>query len=217
MSIRVLLADDHALVRQGIRELLSAQSEFEVVGEAASGREAVAEAVRLRPDVVLLDIHMPNGDGLWATTAIVREAPESKVMMLTISSEDGHLKESLRRGASGYLLKSSPAEALYQALRDVVQGETPVPSTMAGRILAALGLGETVAAPAREAGLSAREQEVLRLLSRGATNKEIAAALDISENTVKAHLKSILRKLGVTNRVEAAGWALRNLEGAGRP
>jgi two-component system nitrate/nitrite response regulator NarL len=137
--------------------------------------------------------------------------------MLTVSSEDGHLKESLRRGASGYLLQSSPAEALYQALRDVVQGETPVPSTMAGRILAALGLGDTAPTPARDAGLSAREQEVLRLLSRGATNKEIAAALDISENTVKAHLKSILRKLGVTNRVEAAGWALRNLEGAGRP
>jgi len=217
LSIRVLLADDHALVRQGINELLSAQPEFEVVGEASTGREAVAETLRLRPDVVLLDIHMPNGDGLWATSAITREAPETKVLILTVSTEDGHLKESLRRGASGYLLKSSPADALYQAVRDVTRGETPVPGTMAGRILAALGLGEGGSAPARDAGLSAREQEVLRLLSRGATNKEIASALDISENTVKAHLKSILRKLGVTNRVEAAGWALRNLDGAGQP
>ena len=211
--IRVLLADDHALVRQGIRELLDAQADFEVVGEAATGREAVAEAVRLRPDVALLDIHMPGGDGLWATGEITREVPETHVVILTVSTEDGHLKESLRRGAAGYLLKSSPAEALYDAIRDVCRGERPVPGSMAGRVLAALGLGAEPAGPARTAGLSTREEEVLRLLSRGATNKEIAAALDISENTVKAHLKSILRKLGVGNRVEAAGWALRHLEG----
>jgi NarL family two-component system response regulator LiaR len=212
-AIRVLLADDHALVRQGIRELLDAQDDFEVVGEAATGRDAVAETVRLHPDVALLDIHMPGGDGLWATAEIAREAPDTRVVILTVSTEDGHLKESLRRGAAGYLLKSSPAEALYDAIRDVCRGERPVPGSMAGRVLAALGLGAEPAAPARTAGLSTREEEVLRLLSRGATNKEIAAALDISENTVKAHLKSILRKLGVGNRVEAAGWALRHLEG----
>lgn len=215
MAIRVLLADDHAMVRQGIRELLTSQPQFEVVGEAATGNEALLQAVETHPDVVLLDIHMPSGDGLWATTEITREVPGARVLILTMSTEDDHLKESLRRGAAGYLIKTSPADALFQAIREVARGETTVPGTMAGRILAALGLPQQERGAGREAGLSAREQEVLRLLSRGATNKEIAASLEISENTVKAHLKSVLRKLGVSNRVEAAGWALRHLEGAG--
>jgi DNA-binding NarL/FixJ family response regulator len=208
-----LLADDHALVRQGIRELLSAQPEFEIVGEAATGAQAVQAALETRPDVVLLDIHMPDGDGLWATGEIVRELPSTRVLILTVSTEDEHLKETLRRGAAGYLLKSSAADSLFQAIREVVRGETTVPGTMAGRILASMGQADEAHGAGREAGLSVREQEVLRLLSQGSTNKEIAQALEISENTVKAHLKSILRKLGVTNRVEAAGWALRNLEG----
>ncbi len=214
MPIRILLADDHALVRQGIRELLGSQSEFEIVGEAATGAQAVQTALEARPDVVLLDIHMPDGDGLWATAEIARELPSTRVLILTVSTEDEHLKETLRRGAAGYLLKSSAADTLFQAIREVVRGETTVPGTMAGRILASLGQADEPHGAGREAGLSSREQEVLRLLSQGSTNKEIAQALEISENTVKAHLKSILRKLGVTNRVEAAGWALRNLEGA---
>jgi DNA-binding NarL/FixJ family response regulator len=213
VPIRILLADDHALVRQGIRELLSAQPEFEIVGEAATGAQAVQAALETRPDVVLLDIHMPDGDGLWATGEIVRELPSTRVLILTVSTEDEHLKETLRRGAAGYLLKSSAADSLFQAIREVVRGETTVPGTMAGRILASMGQADEAHGAGREAGLSVREQEVLRLLSQGSTNKEIAQALEISENTVKAHLKSILRKLGVTNRVEAAGWALRNLEG----
>jgi len=215
MAIRILLADDHALVRQGIRELLSSQPEFEVVGEAATGAEALAQAIESRPDVVLLDIHMPSGDGLWATTEITREVPSARVLILTVSTEDEHLKETLRRGAAGYQLKSSPSDSLFQAIREVARGETTVPGTMAGRILAALGLPQESRGAGREAGLSSREQDVLRLLSRGQTNKEIAEALEISENTVKAHLKSVLRKLGVSNRVEAAGWALRHLEGTG--
>lgn len=215
MAIRILLADDHALVRQGIRELLTAQPEFEVVGEAATGTEALAQALETRPDVVLLDIHMPSGDGLWATTEITREVPSARVLILTVSTDDEHLKETLRRGAAGYQLKSSPSDSLFQAIREVARGETTVPGTMAGRILAALGLPQQERGAGREAGLSSREQEVLRLLSRGQTNKEIAEGLEISENTVKAHLKSVLRKLGVSNRVEAAGWALRNLEGTG--
>ncbi len=211
MPIRVLVADDHALVRQGIRELLSSQPEFEVVAEAATGAEAVALAGDTRPDVVLLDIHMPSGDGLWATTELAREVPSARVLILTVSTEDDHLKEALRRGAAGYQLKSSPSDSLFQAIREVARGETSVPGTMAGRILATLGLPQEPHGPGRDAGLSAREQDVLRLLSRGQTNKEIAETLEISENTVKAHLKSVLRKLGVSNRVEAAGWALRNL------
>jgi len=214
MPIRVLLADDHVMVRQGIRELLTSQPEFEVVGEAATGSDAVARVLQSRPDVVLLDIHMPSGDGLWATSEISREAPSARVLILTVSTDDDHLKESLRRGAAGYLLKTSPADSLFQAIREVARGETTVPGTMAGRILAALGASPDHGAGG-EAGLSTREQEVLRLLARGATNKEIALALEISENTIKAHLKSVLRKLGVGNRVEAAGWALRHLDGVG--
>ena len=213
MGIRILLADDHAMVRQGIAELLSAQAEFDVVGQAGTGEEALAAALETRPDVVLLDIHMPAGDGLWATTEITREVPEARVLILTVSTDDSHLKESLHRGAAGYLLKTSPAEALFSAIREVARGDTTVPGAMAGRILASLGATRTrVVSP--DAGLSGREQDVLRLLSRGATNKEIAASLEISQNTVKAHLKSVLRKLGVGNRVEAAGWALRHLLGA---
>ncbi len=215
MAIRILLADDHALVRQGIRELLSSQPEFEVVGEAATGADALAQTIETRPDVVLLDIHMPSGDGLWATTEITREVPSARVLVLTVSTEDEHLKETLRRGAAGYQLKSSPSDSLFQAIREVARGETTVPGTMAGRILATFGLPPEMRGAGREAGLSAREQDVLRLLSRGQTNREIAEALEISENTVKAHLKSVLRKLGVSNRVEAAGWALRHLEGTG--
>jgi len=215
MAIRILLADDHAMVRQGIRELLSSQPEFEVVGEASTGNEALLQTVETRPDVVLLDIHMPSGDGMWATTEITREVPTARVLVLTVSTDDEHLKESLRRGAAGYLLKTSAADSLFQAIREVARGESTVPGTMAGRILASLGLHQRERGAGREAGLSSREQEVLRLLSRGATNRQIAEGLEISENTVKAHLKSVLRKLGVTNRVEAAGWALRHLEGVG--
>ncbi len=214
VKIRVLIADDHALVRQGIAGLLQAQPEFEVVGQVAGGEDAVEAARSLRPDVVLLDIQMNAGDGIWALTELGREAPDSHVLMLTVSTDDDHLKESLRRGAKGYLLKSSSADSLFQAIREVARGETTVPGAMAGRILAGLGPGKGGRGAGGEVGLSVREPEVLRLLSRGSTNRDIAVALEISENTVKAHLKSILRKLGVSNRVEAAGWALRHLEGA---
>jgi len=214
MKIRVLVADDHALVRQGIAGLLGAQPEFDVVGQVPTGQQAVEAAVELRPDVVLLDIQMSGGDGMWALEELQRQVPESHVLMLTVSTDDEHLKESLRRGAKGYLLKSSPADSLFQAIREVARGESIVPGAMAGRILAGLSPAKGVHGAGSEVCLSIREQEVLRLLSRGATNRNIAEALEISENTVKAHLKSILRKLGVSNRVEAAGWALRHLEGA---
>ena len=213
MAIRVLLADDHALVRQGIRELLADAGEFDVVGEAATGNEALQVALATRPDVVLLDIHMPSGDGLWATAELTRELPSTRVLILTVSTEDEHLRESLRHGATGYVLKSSPADTLFQAIREVARGETTVPGTIASRMLANLYRHGHHHGAGAEAGLSARETDVLRLLSRGATNRQIAEALEISENTVKAHLKGVLRKLGVANRVEAAGWALRNLEG----
>ncbi len=212
MPIRVVLADDHALVRQGIRELLSDQPEFDVVAEAGTGNEAVQAALETHPDVVVMDIHMPSGDGLWATAELTRELPGSRILILTVSTEDEHLRESLRRGATGYVLKSSPSDSLFQAIREVARGETTVPGAMAGRILVNLDPPEPRGA-GHEAGLSGREVDVLRLLSHGATNREIAESLEISENTVKAHLKSVLRKLGVGNRVEAAGWALRHLEG----
>lgn len=213
MAIRVLLADDHALVREGIRELLEDRTEFDVVGEAASGHEAVQAALEARPDIVILDLHMPSGDGLWATAEITRELPGTRILILTVSTEDEHLRESLRQGATGYVLKSSPADTLFQAIREVARGETTLPGAMASRMLAHLDLYGHRDAAGTDAGLSGREVDVLRLLARGGTNRHIAESLEISENTVKAHIKGILRKLGVANRVEAAGWALRNLEG----
>ncbi len=212
MPIRLVLADDHTMVRQAIRDLLRTDPEFDVVGEAGSGEEALERTRESRPDVLLLDIHMPGGDGLWTTSEVRREVPSTRVLVLTVSTEDDHLTESLRRGAAGYMLKSSSAQALFQAIRDVAQGETTVPGSMAARILAALGAQRERGGTGFGSPLSTREQGVLKLLSRGATNRDIAEALEISENTVKAHLKSVLRKLGVNNRVEAAGWALRHLD-----
>ena len=210
-SIRVLLADDHALFRRGVASLLAAENGFEVVGEAVDGRQALEMARELMPDVILMDITMPEMDGLEATRRIKAEIPYVRIVILTASDGDQSLFEAVKSGAQGYLLKNIDPQALYSTLRGVVQGEAPVSRVMAARLLDEFGrqARARAQAPAPTAELTARETEVLQLVARGRSNKEIAAELTISENTVKNHLKNILEKLHLENRVQAATYALR--------
>jgi DNA-binding NarL/FixJ family response regulator len=208
--IRVLLADDHALFRRGVASLLAAESDFEVAGEAANGQQALEMARELMPDVILMDISMPVLDGLEATRRIKAEIPYVRIVILTVSDGEGSLFEAVKCGAQGYLLKNIEPQALYGTLRGVVRGEAPVSRLMAARLLDEFARQARKAVPPPAmAELSSREKEVLEHVTRGRSNKEIAAALVISENTVKNHLKNILEKLHLENRVQAATFALR--------
>ncbi len=209
--IRVLLVDDHALFRKGIASILAGERGFEVVGEAGDGREALERARDLMPDVILMDIFMPGVNGLEATRRIKEALPYVKIVMLTVSEEDQNLFEAIKSGAQGYLLKKIEPQELFAMLRGVVQGDAPISRAMAGKILAEFARQARRPAPTAPAGahLSAREREVLELVTQGKSNKEIAAALAIAENTVKNHLKNILEKLHLENRVQAATFALR--------
>lgn len=207
---RVLVVDDHALFRRGVVGVLKEAEGFKVVGEAGDGREAVAKAKELKPDVVVMDIYMPALDGLQATRRIKEALPATKIVILTISEEDQNLFEAIKAGAHGYLLKSVEPEILQRTLRGVARGEAFLSPSMAAKIL------EEFARQSRRAEegtsgtrLSPKEREVLELLTRGALNKEIASSLNISENTVKNHLKSIMEKLHVENRVQVVAYALR--------
>jgi DNA-binding NarL/FixJ family response regulator len=205
--IRVLLADDQALVRGGLRLILDAQPDMEVVGEAADGRDAVAQARTLRPDVVLMDVRMPVMDGLEATRRLLADpAWPVRVLMLTTYDVDRYVYDALRAGASGFLLKTAPPRQLPPAVRDVMAGET----TMAPAVLQRL-IGTFLERPPSVEGtpeplrrLTAREVEVLRLVARGLSNGEIAAALVLGEATVKTHVVRILAKLGLRDRTQAA-------------
>jgi DNA-binding NarL/FixJ family response regulator len=213
---RVLVADDHALFRKGVTGLLRGADGFTVVGEAQDGREAVAKAQALLPDVVLMDVYMPGMDGIEAARRIKAALLSTKIVILTVSEEDQKLFEALRAGAQGYLLKNVEPEELFRTLRGVVRGEAFVTPSMAAKILEEFT--RQVRPPQKgttSAGLSPREREVLELLTRGAVNKEIAAALEISANTVKNHLKNIMEKLHLENRVQVVAYALR--EGLVRP
>ena len=207
-TTRVLVADDHALFRKGVVTLLRDADGFTVVGEARDGREAVAKAHALAPAVVLMDIYMPGMDGLEAARRIKATAPATKIVMLTVSEEDQSLFDAVKAGAQGYLLKSVEPEELFHTLRGVVRGEAFITPSMAGKILDEF-TRQAGKAKERDSVLSPREREVLDLLTRGAVNKEIAAGLQISENTVKNHLKSIMEKLHVENRVQIVAHALR--------
>ena len=209
--IRVLLVDDHALFRRGIASILAAERGFEVVGEAANGLEALDRARELMPDVILMDIFMPGANGLEATRRIKAALPYVKIVMLTVSEEDQNLFEAIKSGAQGYLLKKIEPQELFAMLKGVVQGDAPISRAMAGKILGEFGrqARRAAATPLPGADLSPREKEVLELVTQGKSNKEIAAALAIAENTVKNHLKNILEKLHLENRVQAATFALR--------
>ena len=207
--IRVLLADDHALFRKGLAGLLEKKEGFKVVGEAQDGTEAVEKAQQLKPDVVLMDISMPGMDGIAATQKIRRDVPSSKIVMLTILEEDKKLFDAIKAGAHGYLIKNVSPHTLFETLRGVVKGEAVISGVTAAKILSEFAVqsnkGVTVTG---EGQLSTREMEALQLLTKGLTNKEIGDALSIAENTVKNHIRHILEKLHLANRVQAAAYAL---------
>ena len=208
--IRILVTDDHPLFRKGAVYMLNAQPDIEVVGEASNGDEALQKARELMPDLILMDITMPNCDGLEATRRIKKEMPYVKIVMLTVSDDDRDLFEAIKWGAQGYLLKNLEPEELVDMLRGVFRGEAPISRTTASRILHELARharGEQAGPSVRD--LTAREVEILRLVAKGASNREIAQELVISTHTVKNHLRNILDKLHMQSRVEAAVFAAR--------
>ncbi len=210
MTIKVLIADDHKLFRQGLISLMKTRPDFvEVIGEAQSGEEAVKMAEELRPDVILMDVYMPQGDGLQATKEIRTNLPEIAIVMLTSSEKDGHLYEAVKLGVSGYLLKSLDADELFNMLEGVVQGEPALTKSMAGKLLKVVA-NRMVDEEKGEQVLTERELFVLRLVASGASNQEIADNMSLSVNTVKTHLKNILSKLQLENRTQAAMYAMQH-------
>ena len=211
--IKVLIADDHTLFRRGIASALANQADLEVVGEAVDGLEAIAKAKKLIPDVVLMDLNMPNCSGLEATQALQSEMPQVKILVLTVSDSEADLFAAVKFGARGYLLKKAEPEELVHAIISVAQGGVMVSPLMATKLLAefndmAAGI-QKVPVEQAEAKLSPREGEVLQQVAKGATNKEIADSLFISENTVKTHLQNIMEKLHLANRSQAAAYAVK--------
>ena len=209
--MRVLLADDHALFRAGIASLVKAWG-MDVVGQASDGTEAIELARRLQPDLVLMDVGMSPVNGLEATRAIKAELPEVKVIIVTVSEDEQDLFEAIKSGAEGYLLKGMSEEELSSTLERISAGEPALSPTLAAKILdefARIAREGTDKRAAPEDVLTEREREVLRLVSDGATNREIAAKLYISENTVSFHMKNILGKLHLKNRAQAAAFAIR--------
>lgn len=207
--MRVLLVDDHALVRDGVASLLMARS-IDVVGEAADGREALDKARELQPDLILMDIKMPSSNGLEATRLIKAEMPETKIIMLTVSDDDEDLFEAIKSGAEGYLLKNLQAKEFFELLSGVAKGEAAISPPMATKIIEEFARLKTSGAETSqpESDPTAREIDVLTLVSSGASNKEIASTLDITENTVKYHLRNIMQKLHLKNRAQVAAYAV---------
>ena len=201
MPIRILIADDHSVVRQGLRMFLALDKDLEVIGEAADGAEALQKARELKPDVVLMDMLMPVMDGIAATGAIRSELPDTEVLALTSVLEDASVVGAVKAGAIGYLLKDTQAEELCRAIKAAAAGQVQLSPQAASRLM------REVRAPDSPQSLTERETDVLRLLAQGKANKEIAAALVIGEKTVKTHVSSILLKLGVQSRTQAALYA----------
>jgi NarL family two-component system response regulator LiaR len=201
--IRVLLVDDHAVVRQGLRSFLELQPDIEVVGEAAGARDGVELAARLSPDVVLMDLLMPDEDGVDAIRALRDVAPRVRVLVLTSYLDDTHVFAAVQAGAAGYLLKDVQPDALTDGIRQVSRGLAVLHPTIAARLMNRTGR------PPSLADFTQRERDVLKLLAEGLSNKEIAGRLFISEKTVKTHVSNVLQKLGVADRTQAALLAVR--------
>jgi len=211
-AITILVVDDHAVVREGLRTFLGLQDGFEIIGEAGDGRQAVEQASRLDPDVILMDLVMPNLDGVGAMQELKQRASRSRVIVLTSFLEDDRLLPALEAGAAGYLLKNSQPAELARAVRAAHAGEAIIDPTVAARLVHALSERSPAAADDQTDldHLTGREREVLTLIARGRSNKRIALELGISEKTVKTHVGHVLAKLGVTDRTQAAVLAVRH-------
>ncbi|MBN6035210.1 response regulator transcription factor [Amycolatopsis sp. 195334CR] len=212
MSTRVLLADDHAMFRSGMRAVLDTQPDLECVGEASDGRAAVAEVARLRPDVAVLDVRMPKLDGLAATEAILgTPGCETKVLVLTTYDHDDYVYRALRAGASGFLLKNLPPEELVSAMRVVARGDALIDPSVTRRLVSRFTTSiEPPAGPAGLDRLTSREREVLLLIADARSNAEIAEELHVGDETVKTHVSRILAKLGLRDRVHAVVYAYQH-------
>src|SRR5471032_1888105 len=222
MTIRILLIDDHTLFRSGVRALLQRQPDFEVVDDAADGIEGIKRAKQHRPDVVLLDLNMPGLSGIETLQLLQQDLPDTAVIMLTVSEDVDELTRALREGACGYLLKNMEADALATMIRRAAEGESVIADSMTQRLIAqmrtpvreedtapppSLEPRNSPASPASPA-LTPRERDIVRILSRGASNKDIARELDLAESTVKIHVRNVLRKLNLSSRVQIAIHAL---------
>ena len=213
-TINLILADDHALVRAGTRQLLERQPDLRVVGEAADGEEAVRLAKELKPHLVVMDVRMPRMSGVEATRRIKQEVPEVAVLVLTAHDDDEYVFALLQAGANGYLLKTAEMDELVKAIRTVAAGQSALDPTVAGKVVAQFTSGRSlpdVLADVKDEyeGLTEREMEILRLVGRGLTNREVGQQLYISDRTVQAHLSNIFSKLGVGSRTEAVMYAVR--------
>lgn len=208
-KIRILLSDDHPLFRSGMKLLLQRQKDIEVVGEASDGAECVKLAKKLKPDMILLDLNMEGVDGLEALPLLKKEIPEACVLMLTVSEDANDLVEALKLGASGYLLKNIDTEFLLDSIRRAANGESVMSPQMAANLANAIRSEKKMAEEKADVPhLSPRESQIIQLIAKGSSNKEIARNLDIAESTVKIHVQGILRKLNLTSRVQAAIYAI---------
>jgi DNA-binding NarL/FixJ family response regulator len=217
-KIKVLIVDDHAVVRQGLRTFIDLQDDMQVVGEGVNGAEAIELARRLQPDIVLLDLVMPQMSGVEATSKIIEGSPNSRVLILTSFGEDDKVFPAIRAGAQGYLLKDIHPDDLVQAVREAYQGQVQLHPDIAKKLMSAVAgtspqetrpIGDQTARPGLDQ-LTEREREVLHLIAQGLNNREIAGRMIISEKTVKTHVSSILSKLSLADRTQAAIWALKH-------
>jgi len=206
-KIKILIADDHPVVREGLSSMLSRERGIQVVGEAENGTEAIKKAGELQPDIILMDLRMPEIDGVEAMRQIKVGNPDMKFIVLTTYDNDEYIFEGIEAGARAYLLKDAPREELFEAIRAVYRGESLIQPAVAGKVLDRLAeLSRQVQTPER---LSEREVEVLKLIAKGASNKLIATTLCIGESTVKTHIQSVFQKLGVSDRTEAVTEAIK--------
>jgi DNA-binding NarL/FixJ family response regulator len=207
-KLRIFLADDHAMIREGLKMLINSQSDMEVIGETGSGKAAAQKVIELQPDVAVLDISMPELNGLQATEAVKKTLPRQKILILTRHADAGHLQQLLRAGASGYILKQSAADELIRALRAVVAGGTYLDPSVAAKAVSGIAGRLSKRSVEKGATLTERETEVLRLIAWGYSNKEIAARFDLSVKTVEAHKANAMSKLDLRSRIDIVRYAI---------